>query len=322
MSIFDGVIALTIDEGDVVKIEKDTSNVELKGTGINADGTLYNGCGYKVGARMNSSGGETEEAGFCVTGYIPYRGGSVVVSGSGRAEATAGGQYLMAYDENFNRLQHHGIYSLVDGGFASYGLQEDGFYGFELTSIPADWAGVAYFRTSIEGYADDLSVKIKNIETLWKKTTSYTNKVPTSINADGTIYNGCGYKDECRIRSGGEESASVDATCTGFIPFKKGDTLRIYPAFTGGNTYNAINFADASFTNLGQITDSGSSYGVCQFKQNIYDSVVIDGASTLTFSDDFDANIAYVRITNSLLEASGISSGSEMIVTINEEIEV
>lgn len=322
MSIFDGVIALTIDEGDVVKIEKDTSNVELKGSGINADGTLYNGCGYKVGARMNSSGGETADADFCVTGYIPYRGGNVVVSGSVEAAAAAGGQYLMAYDEKFNWLRHWTISNLVANGFASYGLQEDGFYGFELTSLPADWVGMAYFRTSIRGYADNLSVKIKNIETLWEKPTSYTNQVPISINADGSIYNGCGYKDGYRVRSGGAESESTYATCAGFIPFKNGDTLRIYPAFMERNVDNTINFADATFTNLGQITDSGGGYGICQGKQSIYDSVVIDGVSTLTYSDDFDANIAYVRITNNIYkDTSGISSGSEMIVTVNEEIE-
>lgn len=321
MSIFDGVIALTIDEGDVVKIEKDTSNVELKGTGINADGTLYNGCGYKAGVRMSSSGGETEGANFCVTGYIPYRGGRVVVSGS-KDNVPAGGQYFMAYDENFNWLQHHSISALVAGGFASYGLQEDGFYGFELTSIPADWAGMAYFRTSIHGDTDDLSVKIKNIETLWEKPASYTNQVTISKDANGNIYNGVGYKNGYRIRSGGVEAEASDATCTGFIPFKKGDILRIYPAFVERNTNNAINFADASFTNLGQITDSGASYGVCQYKLSIYDSVVVDGVSTLTYSDDFDANIAYVRITNSILSSSDISSGSEMIITINEEIEM
>lgn len=175
-------------------------------------------------------------------------------------------------------------------------------------------------KLTVDG-VDLKTLAINGIE-VWRAI-SYTNQVPISINADGTIYNGCGYKDGYRIRSGGAEGVSDYSTCTGFIPFKKGDTLRIYPAFIERNTDNAINFADATFANLGQITDSGGGYGICQGKLSIYDSVVVDGVSTLTFSDDFDANIAYVRITNSRAkDLSGISSGSEMIVTINEEIEV
>ena len=159
---------------------------------------------------------------------------------------------------------------------------------------------------------------------VWKS--GYTNWVRYSTEADGvTIYNGgLGYKDGYRIRSGGTEASSADATSTGFIPFKKGDVLRIYPKFNGLNTINAINFADASFNNLGQKTDSGAAYGICAGSGSTYLTDVIDGVSTLTYTDAFDQSIAYVRITNQILNREGIvseiSSGAEMIVTINEEI--
>jgi hypothetical protein len=151
--------------------------------------------------------------------------------------------------------------------------------------------------------------------------------VKYSTEADGvTIYNGgLGYKDGYRIRSGGAESASNNCVCTGFIPLKAGDTLRIYPPFRGFNTNNTINFADGNFGNLGQINDSGSAYGICATNRNAYMTSVVNGVTTLTLTDANDASIRYVRITHFIGTASGntseIESGSEMIVTINEEIE-
>lgn len=161
---------------------------------------------------------------------------------------------------------------------------------------------------------------------LWEEPASYKNWVFYSTEADGkTIYNnGLGYKDKTRVRSGGAESAYDYSVCTGFIPFVKGDKLYIYPAFTGGNADNAINFADASFTNLGQITDGGSGYGICANSPSKFRTQVVNGVSVLDLSSNTVSGvekIAYVRITNSIvLEESGISSGAEMIITKNEEI--
>lgn len=160
---------------------------------------------------------------------------------------------------------------------------------------------------------------------VWKS--GYKNWVKYSTEADGvTIYNnGLGYKDGYRIRSGGAEGSSTNGSCTGFIPLKIGDTLRIYPPFDGGNTYNAINFSDATFTNIGQITDDGAAYGTCDSNGKLYKSTVINGVSTLTLTDKHDSRIAYVRVTNRISSpqwpGAPIDSGSEMIVTVNEEIE-
>lgn len=157
---------------------------------------------------------------------------------------------------------------------------------------------------------------------IWKS--GYTNLVPLSTEADGkTIYNGgLGYKDGVRVRSGGAEGAQASATCTGFIPFVKGDKLYIYPAFTGENTNNAINFANASFTNLGQITDSGAGYGICGNEAAVaFKTKVINGVSVLDLSSNTVSgveNIAFVRITNDYSQAKG----AEMIITKNEEIEL
>ena len=149
----------------------------------------------------------------------------------------------------------------------------------------------------------------------WKK--SFTNLVPLSTEADGkTIYNGgLGYKNGYRVRSSGAEAESYNAVCTGYIPFVKGDKLYIYPPFIGANVDNAINFFDSSFSILGQITDAGNGYGICNSNPTPFMTKVINGVSMLDLSQVTVSgveNIAYVRITN--------KRGSEMIITKNEEI--
>ena len=151
------------------------------------------------------------------------------------------------------------------------------------------------------------------------------NLVKYSTEADGvTIYNGGkGYKDGYRIRSGGAEQQTAGITITGFIPFVKGDKLYIYPPFTGGNTENTINFYDASFACLGQITDGGSAYGICANNGSKFKSKVVNGVSVLDLSNNTVSGVSdirYVRIGNNIADASPISSGADMIVTLNEEI--
>ena len=155
---------------------------------------------------------------------------------------------------------------------------------------------------------------------------TYKNWVRYSTESDGvTIYNGgLGYKDRYRTRSGGAEAYATDSTTTGYIPFKKGDKAYIYPQFIGRNTSNAVNFYDGSFNCLGQITDAGSVYGFCTsaFKTKVVNGVSVLDISAVTVSGV--ENVAYVRITNVMdmsMDADAvISSGSEMVVTVNEEI--
>lgn len=142
-----------------------------------------------------------------------------------------------------------------------------------------------------------------------------------STENDGvTIYNnGVGYKDGYRVRSGGAEAEAANAVCSGYIPFKKGNTLYIYPAFTGVNAENAINFSDATFTNLGQINDNGTTYGICSGNGSLYKPTVINNVSVLTYADNFDSSITYVRITNQIKTMPSQYSGNG-VVTIDQEI--
>lgn len=163
---------------------------------------------------------------------------------------------------------------------------------------------------------------------LWEKPASYKNWVFYSTEADGvTVYNsGKGYKDGYRVRSGGGEAEQSFTTITGYIPYKKGNRLYIYPQFVGENTSNTINFYDNSFTNLGQVTDADTYYGFCNssFKTEAVNGVSVLDLSEVTVSG-ID-NVAYVRIGNTINDGSAtglkspIKSGSEMIITKDEEI--
>ena len=151
---------------------------------------------------------------------------------------------------------------------------------------------------------------------LWEA--GYVNQVPISIDTDGSVYNGIGYKDGYRVRSGGTEAAMNNCSVTGYIPYKPGDVLRIYPAFTGLNAQNAINFADASFANLGQATASGAAYGICvDANASLWKAAVanvVGDVSVIDISNIPNATaVAYVRVTN-------LCSGAQMIVTVNEEV--
>ena len=149
------------------------------------------------------------------------------------------------------------------------------------------------------------------------------NQVPISINADGSIYNdGLGYKNNARIRSSGDELSYATEeeayVCTGFIPFKKGDTIYIHPPFYGGNADNAINLCDSNFTNLGQFTDTHATYGVCTGYSN-YKATTENSITSFTLTDEHNGSddVAYVRITHSLGKSSNIPTGKQLYVQVD-----
>lgn len=159
------------------------------------------------------------------------------------------------------------------------------------------------------------SLELDGVE-IWRW--AYKNWVSFSINADGTIYNnGLGYKQGYRVRSGGQEGAANYATCTGYIPVKAGDVVRLsgYDVKYTSNS-NVINVSDASFTNLGQISANSSWSSGC-FKGNSYNwnAVILEKTGVYYWIVPDGHNIAYIRVTG-----YGATIGDDMIITVNEEI--
>lgn len=151
-----------------------------------------------------------------------------------------------------------------------------------------------------------------------------TNWVPLSINADGTPYNGgLGYKGGYRIRSGGAEGGHENGSCTGYIPVKGGDVVRMYPIDSTllSVSGTAINVSDSSFTNLGQAASNGA-YGIFTSSYSAYswgNAAVSEGGGVYRWPVPPAASgVAYIRV--SLYNGKTGGPGASMIVTINEEI--
>ena len=160
--------------------------------------------------------------------------------------------------------------------------------------------------------------------TLWKD--SPKNWVEFSTEADGvTIYNGgLGYKDGYRVRSGGAETAQSNARCTGFMPVKPGDVIRISGVlFSEKSTGNAINVSTSDYTNVGQLTSSypegGYGWMATFWLDYSWKSVIEESTGIWRWvvppKDPNVGEVAYIRVT-------GMKKGddSKLIVTINEEI--
>ena len=158
---------------------------------------------------------------------------------------------------------------------------------------------------------------------LWKS--GYKNWVRYSTESDGkTIYNnGLGYKDGCRVRSGGGEGETTYGSCTGFIPVKGGDIVRFsgWDASVAQNE-NAINVSNSSFENIGQTAGKGA-YGIFASGYSAYTraSMVEEKTGVWKWTVPPAASgVAYIRVSAFDNSAVNNKLGSKMIITINEEI--
>lgn len=146
---------------------------------------------------------------------------------------------------------------------------------------------------------------------------SYTNLLPSATDADGSIYNGVGWKKGYRLGSDGAPSGQNDSYLTGFIPVKLGDVVHLknvkwqYGVTTGLNSGNQrVSFYDANKVHLGQAAAIGVGGMLSGVKDdnNIWTQFTVKNWSGVTLD-----NPAYFRLN--CAEISGDS-----IITVNEEI--
>lgn len=133
--------------GRVLMVEDGYTN--LVPTAIGENGEIYYGCGYLNYYRLTSSGELSLSDGSCVSGYIPYSNNAIFrVVGSSQV-VDAGGQYVAAYDSDFNLISVAYVSALVRGGSSTYKSRVEGVYELTMdtSKIPA-WTNAAYFRVS------------------------------------------------------------------------------------------------------------------------------------------------------------------------------
>ena len=151
----------------------------------------------------------------------------------------------------------------------------------------------------------------------------YTNLVPTSIDADGNIYNGTGYKEKTRLSSSGVEKEADFHMTFGYMPVKGGDTIRFKGKgkdgtdaiwYDSASKINYICVYDADFKFLYAGNASGE-YGANSFVETMS---LEDAVSVIKLKNV--EKIAYFRMNVWHTYSSTGMDGSSAIITVNEEI--
>lgn len=154
------------------------------------------------------------------------------------------------------------------------------------------------------------------------------NQVPISTDADGSIYNGVGYKDDTRLSSSGGVSSNVLAgsVTTGFMPYKSIGVVRIKGARWDATNVDKhlyyINFYDANKAFIyGQTVDQATSGNGSAFSKV---SVEYDETTGVTTIDpaQMDPTTAIGKAWHSgaYFRINAYGKGADLIVTVNQEI--
>lgn len=176
-----------------------------------------------------------------------------------------------------------------------------------------------------EGKVRQIVRKI-NREALWP---SFINQVLFSVDENGNIFNGAGYKDDVRLSSSGgiSSSAQIGSVTTGFIPFPDGDKTVVRMKGVewylvtenyGGHYY--INFYDENKKFLCYLSSG---------EQPSYTHVVTvtrdaNGVETVKWNTEYGTSntmLQNIRNKAKFIRINAKGKGVDMIVTINEEIE-
>lgn len=155
---------------------------------------------------------------------------------------------------------------------------------------------------------------------------NFTNKVPTSIDTDGGIFNDTGYKNNARLSSSGgvkEGETGEYNTLFGYIPAKGGDTIRFKSVSKNGKdviwyaTDNSMNYICAYDANFNFIYTANSTGSYDSSK--LIESVSLDGSVSVIKLKNV-ANIAYIRMSVNNSYSLNDIIGESAIITVNEEI--
>lgn len=203
---------------------------------------------------------------------------------------------------------------VIDGQSYVTSLIANEGYNIDSVNITMGGADVSTFYKDGIISIPEVTGDIVITATAVAQASTYTNQIPISTDSTGAIYNNIGYKDGYQISNNGVDEEYGHKSVTGFIPIKKGDTIRIKGVYNNDVTscrictYNSSKAFET--TRNGQIFATTGVYSlsgdVMTYTPNEY--FVTDSTRYFRFSCDTGAH-------------TGQEDGSKLIITINEEIE-
>lgn len=145
----------------------------------------------------------------------------------------------------------------------------------------------------------------------------YTNLVPTSVDTDGTVYNGTGYKEGYRFKSDGSIAEQAGAVHSGFIAYD-GEVIRIY-----GTTRSEVGYSGNYLVMYDGNWNKITQYG--------FNNLVDYGAVWTSYNGKYMLTIDLARMTNSVAAGNirsasyirsgfGVCSGENFVITLDEPI--
>lgn len=275
------------------------------------DTSPFNGVGYQDDKYISSTSVGNDTTGCTATGLLPYdyeHGVRTPIYIKGVTIDTSN-SHCRIYGFN---ISMKASFQLASGSAIStyFNIETLGTNYYKITPLETipETSYVQFFRFSFVGRGENLIITLgEPIDTTVKE--SYVNMIPKSVTAVGgsTIYgddyNGDGeadgYKTGTRISSSWTETSASNMCCTGFIPCKYNDVVRIKNVTVAGGSSSYLLY----YTSVG-----GQAASVQQ--SGLESALGSDGIITVTITS---TAAAYLRLSVGKIDATSI-------ITINEEI--
>ena len=196
------------------------------------DEPYFKGLGYQIGKRLGSDGSESDQGDCFVTGFIPFTAGmtmeleNILLAADDTVDGYDYKYMISVYDENKTEIETNTSKELLS--YSENVVEVDGSYITQFTlntlSSSIDISNMAYIR---------ISGILSGNPAIYLLDYVYTNILELAEDKDGLPYNnGLGYKENIlfNLNNKGDFGASGFLS-TGFMQFKKGDTLKIKNIF-------------------------------------------------------------------------------------------
>lgn len=219
-----------------------------------------------------------------------------------------------------NASTSNGAATITEGSGYAAGITAND--GYELSSIKVTMGGEDITSTAVSGSSitigsvtGDIVITVTTVPAVVPP--SYTNRVLTSIDSSGALYNGKGYQEGYRLNSSGTTSQLAGAVNSGFIPYN-GEEVRIWgtTSANAGNSGNYLALYDANFAKLYVLSMNSAvnSGGTWAEKDGKYMLTVDPDTYTNATIKGYFASAKYVR-------ASMVTcTGENFVITLDEEI--